>query len=98
MRKPTPADPCGSNAYAAWEAKLYVTLCGGLPGLTIKTKQVITLSLGIELSTEDFFDPHYLQRNLISLLGIPATYENNLRKKQNRQQKQRNFLKGKFMG
>ena len=30
MRKPALADPCCSNAYAAWENKLYVTVCGGI--------------------------------------------------------------------
>ena len=33
----------------------------------------MVLSLGIELSTEEFFDPHYLTRNLASLFGIPAS-------------------------
>ena len=28
--------------------------------------------LGFEVATEDFFDPHYLVRNLASLFGIPA--------------------------
>ena len=72
MRKPTIDDPCGSNAFAAWENKLYMTLCGGVPGVEIKTTKMVTLSLGIELPVEDFFDQHYLVRNLASLFGIPA--------------------------
>ena len=32
---------------------------------------IIVLSLGFEVATEDFFDPHYLVRNLASLFGIP---------------------------
>ena len=35
-------------------------MCGGIPGLEIKTTDLIVLSLGIELPVEDFFDPHYL--------------------------------------
>ena len=71
MRKPTTDDPCGSNAYAGWERKIYVTLCGGIPGLEIRTVRKVQLSFGIELSTEDFFDSHYMTRNLASLFGIP---------------------------
>ena len=71
MRKPAPADPCGANAFAAWELKLYVLLCGGGTGVEIKTTKKITLSLGIELTAEDFFDQQYLMRNLASLFGIP---------------------------
>ena len=73
MRKPTIDDPCGSNAFAAWENKIYVVLCGGVPGVEIRQVQKVVLSLGIELETEDFFDPHYLVRNLASLFGIPAS-------------------------
>lgn len=72
MRKPVITDPCGSNAFAAWENKLYVLVCGGVPGVEIKTVKKVVLSLGMELSTEDFFDEHYLVRNLASLFGIPA--------------------------
>jgi len=72
MRKPTIDDPCGSNAFAAWENKIYVLLCGGVPGIEIKTVAKIVISLGIALPEEDFFDPHYLVRNLASLFGIPA--------------------------
>lgn len=71
MRKPVLTDPCGSNAFAAWENKLYVLICGGTPGVEIKTIEKVVLSLGIEISTEDFFDSHYLVRNLASLFGIP---------------------------
>ena len=46
-------------------------LCG-IPGVEIRTVQKIVLSIGIELPTEDFFDEHYLVRNLASLFGIPA--------------------------
>lgn len=35
MRKPFITDQCCSNAYAAWENKLYVLLCGGIPGLEV---------------------------------------------------------------
>ena len=82
MRKPTIDDPCGSNAFAAWESKIYVVLCGGVQydngtmgggGVEIKTVKKIVLSLGIEVPTESFFDPHYLVRNLASLFGIPAS-------------------------
>ena len=72
MRKPTIHDPCGSNAFAAWENKLYVVVCGGSLGVEIKTVKKIVLSLGIELSAEDFFDSQYLMRNLASLFGIPS--------------------------
>ena len=73
MAKPVASDPCGSNSYAAWESKLYVVVCGGIANaVKIITKPVIVLSLGIETSVEDFFDPHYLMRNLASLFGIPA--------------------------
>ena len=64
---------CGSNAFAAWENKLYVVLCGGIPGVEIRTVQKVVLSIGIELPTEDFFDEHYLVRNMASLFGIPAS-------------------------
>ena len=73
MTKPTINDPCGSNAFAGWENKLYVVLCGGVPGVEIVTVAKIVLSIGIELPTEDFFDAHYLVRNLASLFGIPAS-------------------------
>ena len=73
MRKPRIDDPCGSNAFAAWENKIYVVLCGGVPGVEIRTVKKIVLSLGIELPTEAFFDQHYLVRNLASLFGIPAS-------------------------
>ena len=43
------------------------------PQFGIKTVKKVVLSLGIELPTEDFFDPHYLMRNLASLFGIPAS-------------------------
>ena len=72
MRKPRIDDPCGTNAFASWENKLYVVLCGGVPGVEIKTVPEIVLSLGITLATEDFFDAHYLVRNLASLFGIPT--------------------------
>ena len=36
MRKPTADDACGANAYAAWERKIYVVVCGGLPGVARK--------------------------------------------------------------
>lgn len=72
MRKPRIDDPCGSHAYAAWENKIYVLLCGGTPGIEIKSIPKIVLSLGIELTDNDFFDPHYLVRNLASLFGIPS--------------------------
>ena len=72
MRKPTIDDGCGANAFAAWENKLYVVVCGGIPGVEIRTVKKIVLSIGIELDTDDFFDEHYLVRNLASLFGIPA--------------------------
>ena len=36
MRKPVVTDPCGSNAFAGWENKIYVVVCGGIPGIEIK--------------------------------------------------------------
>ena len=66
MRKPTYTDECGANAFAAWENKVYVLICGGTPGVEIKTVEKVVLSLGIELPAEDFFDEHYLMRNLAS--------------------------------
>ena len=72
MRKPVLTDPCGSNAFAAWENKLWVLVCGGGTGIEIETVKKVMLSLGIEISTEDFFDEHYLVRNLASLFGIPS--------------------------
>ena len=74
MRKPAHTDPCGSNAFAAWENKLYVTVCGGVAagGVVIRTVPKIVLSIGIEVETEEFFDEHYLVRNLASLFGIPS--------------------------
>eukprot|EP00966_Prymnesium_polylepis_P242469 5606962-Prymnesium_polylepis.1 len=51
MRKPTVTDPCGSNAYAAWEHKIYVVVCGGIEGVEIRTVDKIVLSLGIETTT-----------------------------------------------
>ena len=48
-------------------------LCGGIPGVEIKTVRKVVLSIGIELPTEDFFDEHYLVRNLASLFGIPPS-------------------------
>ena len=41
-------------------------------GAQVKTVKKIVLSLGIEIATEDFFDAHYLVRNLASLFGIPS--------------------------
>ena len=49
MRKPVIDDPCGSNAFAGWENKIYVLVCGGMPGVEIRTVKKIVLSLGIEL-------------------------------------------------
>ena len=50
-----------------------MVVCGGIANMMkIITKPVIVLSLGIETSVEDFFDPHYLMRNLASLFGIPS--------------------------
>ena len=66
-------DGCGANAFAAWENKLYVVVCGGIPGVVVRTTKKIVLSLGITIGTEDFFDPHYLTRNLASLFGIPES-------------------------
>ena len=63
--------PCGANSYAPWENKIHVLVCGGIPGVEIRQVPKVVLSLGIELDTEDFFDPHYLTRNLASLFGIP---------------------------
>ena len=40
--------------------------------MEIRTVDKIVLSLGIEVTTEELFDPHYLMRNLASLFGIPA--------------------------
>ena len=72
MVKPTIDDGCGANAFAAWENKIHVLLCGGIPGIEIKTVDAVVLSLGIEVTTENFFDSHYLVRNLASLFGIPS--------------------------
>ena len=72
MRLPRVTDPCGSNAFAAWQNKIHVLLCGGVPGLEIKTVDAVVLSLGIEVTVEEFFDSHYLVRNLASLFGIPS--------------------------
>ena len=71
-KKPMITDPCGSNMFAQWENKQYVLLCGGIPGLEIRTVDLVVLSLGIEVTTEDFFDSQYLVRNLASLFGIPT--------------------------
>ena len=73
MRKPTIDDPCGSNAFAAWENKIYVVLCGGVPGVEIKAVRKVVLSMDVTLGNDDFFDSHYLVRNLASLFGIPAS-------------------------
>ena len=73
MRKPVVSDPCGSNAFAGWENKIYIVLCGGVPGVEIRQVAKIVLSLSITLRAEDFFDSHYLVRNLASLFGIPAS-------------------------
>ena len=72
MVKPVITDPCGSNAFAAWEKKIYVVVCGGA-GSWVEIRQVpfVVLSLGFEITTEDFFDPQYLVRNLASVFGIP---------------------------
>ena len=71
--KPTVDDPCGTNFFAAWEQKLYVVVCGGLDHATsIKTVDAISLSIGLEVSVDEFFDAQYLVRNLASLFGIPA--------------------------
>ena len=57
--KPTVDDPCATNYFAQWENKIYVVLCGGIEhALQIKTVDAITLSIGIEVTVEDFFDPH----------------------------------------
>ena len=40
--------------------------------LQVRTVDQIVLSLGIEVSMEDFFDKHFLVRNLASLFGIPT--------------------------
>jgi hypothetical protein len=69
-RKPTVADPCSTNTYAAWENKIYVVLCGGTPGIKIVQVPEIVLSIGIRLNTEDFFDRAYLLSNIASLFGI----------------------------
>jgi hypothetical protein len=58
MRKPAVSDPCGSNAFAGWENKVYVVVCGGTQGVEIVQVKKIVLSIGIELAVEDFFDPH----------------------------------------
>ena len=72
-RKPTINDACGTNYYAQWENKIYVVLCGGVDhAIEIRTLDVITLSIGIEVSSEDFFDAQYLVRNMASLFGIPT--------------------------
>ena len=42
-------DPCGSNMFAAWENKLHVLVCGGIPGIEIKTVDLVVLSIGIEV-------------------------------------------------
>ena len=60
MRKPAVSDPCGSNAFAGWENKVYVVVCGGTQGVEIVQVKKIVLSIGIELAVEDFFDPHCL--------------------------------------
>ena len=58
--------------FAAWENKIHVLVCGGIPGLEVRTVDAVVLSLGIQVTTEDFFDSHYLVRNLASLFGIPT--------------------------
>ena len=50
--------------WCRWENKIYVLVCGGIPGVEIRQVKKLVLSLDIEVSTEDFFDPHYLTRNL----------------------------------
>ena len=70
-KKPQITDPCGSNMFAAWENKFYFLVCGGWSWVMVRQVPIIVLSLGFEVATEDFFDPHYLTRNLASLFGIP---------------------------
>ena len=61
----------GANAFAAWENKIYVTLCGGIgEALTIVTVDQIVLSIDIEVSVEEFFDSQYLVRTMASLYTI----------------------------
>lgn len=73
MRKPVITDPCGSNAFAMWEKKIYVLVCGGPNAwVEIYTIPIIVLSIGVEVSVEQFFDQHYFTRNLCSLFSIPA--------------------------
>ena len=40
----------------------------GTPGVTIRTVNKIVLSLGIDITVDDFFDSHYL----VSPLGLHA--------------------------
>ena len=45
-------------------------LCGGKPGIKIVTRPEIVLSIGLTVSTENFFDANYLIRNIAALFGI----------------------------
>ena len=76
LQIPTLDSPCGANAFVASHNKLYMLVCGdamtGAGGLTIRTVPIIVLSIGIEVSVEDFFDTATLVRNICSLLQVPA--------------------------
>jgi hypothetical protein len=61
-RKPTVADACSTNTYAAWENKIYIVLCGGVPGIKIVTRSELFLSIGLTVATEDFYDENFLMR------------------------------------
>ena len=69
-RKPTVNDECSSNTYAAWENKLYIVLCGGKPGVKIITRSEVVLSIGVTVTSEDFYDENFLMRNIAALFGI----------------------------
>jgi len=64
------ASGCGANAFIGVENKLLLYLCGGDGGLTIRTVPTIVLSIGVEVSEEEFFEPEFVARNIISLLDI----------------------------
>jgi len=70
VRPDLATSPCGANAFIGDENKLLLLVCGGDAALEVRTVPIIVLSIGIEVTIDEFFAAETVARNIISLLGI----------------------------
>ena len=68
----SPAPLCGPHTLTSPGLPCDPCLAGTDNALVIRTLSIVVLSIGVSVTTEQFFDSGFVARNIASLLGIPA--------------------------